>query len=233
MKVTTNTKLIENRKKWAQRIAPLTMLLLVGGLITNFLSINNPNYFRPTLLLLALGFVSAIISSNLANRWVREPRADQALSQLLKKFGNDYLLFNYTGPVSHVLVAPDGVYTFVVKSHSGVITVNGRQFSRQFTWQRLLRLFADEGLGSPVAEAEGQAGKLEKFLSKSLAEEEVPVVKAIILFSNSNVELKVSEPVLPVLKTNELKQFLREEAKKRTVNAEQRKTLAELFAGNE
>ena len=76
MKVSTNTELIENRKKWAKRIAPVTMLLLVGGLITNFLSINSPEYFRQTLILLALGFVSAIFSSNLANNWVREPRAD-------------------------------------------------------------------------------------------------------------------------------------------------------------
>ena len=116
MKVTTNTDLIENRKKWAKRIAPVTMLLLVGGLITNFLSINSPQYFRPTLILLALGFVSAIVSSHLANHWVREPRADQTLSQMLKKFGNDYLLYNYIGPVPHILIAPDAIYSFVVKN---------------------------------------------------------------------------------------------------------------------
>ena len=95
MKVTTNIELVENRRKWAKRIAPVTMLLLVGGLITNFLSINSPEYFRPTLILLALGFVSALISSHLANNWVREPRADQVLEQVLKKFGNDYALLNY------------------------------------------------------------------------------------------------------------------------------------------
>jgi hypothetical protein len=231
MKITTNTQLIENRQKWAKRIAPLTMLLLVGGLVTNFLSINNPSYFRPTLMLLALGFVSAIISSNLANHWMREPRADQVLSQLLKKFGNDYLLFNYTGPASHILVAPDGVYTFVVKNHNGVITANGRKFSRKFTWQRFLRLFADEGLGSPINEAEGQASKVVKSLEKSLSQEEIPPVKAVVLFSNSDVELNVTDPDLPVLKTNEFKQFLRDEARERNINAEQRKQLSDLFGG--
>ena len=96
MKVVTNTELVESRAKWGKRIAPVTLIFLVGGLITNFLSINNPEYFRMTLILLFIGFISAIFSSNLVNNWVREPRSDQILAQLLKKFGNDYLLFNYT-----------------------------------------------------------------------------------------------------------------------------------------
>ena len=84
MKVVTNTKIIETRVKWAKRIAPLTMLFLIGGLITNFMSINQPEYFRITMILLAIGFVFAIFSSYLANRWVREPRADQILENMLK-----------------------------------------------------------------------------------------------------------------------------------------------------
>ena len=56
MKVVTNTKIIETRVKWAKRIAPLTMLFLIGGLITNFMSINQPEYFRITMILLAIAF---------------------------------------------------------------------------------------------------------------------------------------------------------------------------------
>lgn len=232
MKVSTNTELIENRKKWAKRIAPVTMLLLVGGLITNFLSINSPEYFRPTLILLALGFVSAIFSSNLANNWVREPRADQTLSQVLKKFGNDYLLYNYIGPIPHTLIAPDGVYAFVVKNQKGEISVNGRKVSRKFTVGRILRMFAEEGMGAPITEAQGRGSKLDKFFRKSLADDEIPYIKSVVLFSNPDAELVVNEPEVPVLKTNELKQFLRDEARNRTISAEQRKKLAGLLAGN-
>ena len=77
------------------------------------------------------------------------------------------MLFNYTSVVPHVLVAPDGIYTFVVKGHSGTISVNGRRVSRKFTWQRVFKLMADEGMGSPLGEAEGKAGKLHKYLSKN------------------------------------------------------------------
>lgn len=231
MKVTTNLPLVENRKKWAKRVAPVTMLLLIGGLVTNFLSISQPEYFQITLVLLALGFVSAIISSHLVNNWMREPRADQVLEQMLKKFGNDYLLFNYTAPVPHVLVAPDGIYTFVVKNHEGEITVNGDKVSRKFTWKRLFRLFADEGMGAPVKTAENQAAKLQKFVNSRLAGADTPVVKPVLLFSNKNLQLTVNQPAIPVLHTNQLKEFLREESKSRALSAEQRKQLADILAG--
>lgn len=233
MRVNTNVELIENRKKWAKRVAPVTMALLVGGLVTNFLSINNPDYFRPTLILLALGFVSAIISSHLANNWVREPRADQVLEQTLKKFGNDYTLLNYVGPVPHLLVAPDGVYTFVVKSHKGEIRVNGSRVSRKFTWGRVLRFFSDEGLGSPMTEAETRAKQVAKFLHQHLPEADVPYVKPVVLFSNKEAELIINEPAVTVMKTNELKTFLRDEAKTRNTSAEQRKKLIDLLSGSE
>lgn len=231
MKVVTDTQLVESRAKWAKRIAPFTLLFLVGGLITNFLSISQPEYFRPTLILLALGFVSAIISSNLVNNWVREPRADQVLTQVLKKFGNDYLLFNYTGPIRHVLIAPDGLYAIVVKNHDGEITVNGRKVSRKFTWKRLIKMFADEGLGSPIAEAENRAGKLAKSLNREFPDMDVPPVKPLLLFSNKDAQVSVNQPDVPALVTNEIKNYLRQEGKTRVVPTDVRKELAEYLGG--
>ena len=232
MKVTTNEALIEQRSKWAKRLAPLTMLFLIGGLITNFMSVKNPDLFRPTLILLALGFVSAIFRSHLVNSWVKEPRGDQVLSQVLKKFGNDYLLFNYTSPVPHVLLAPDGLYIVVVKNHGDQITVDGRKFKRKFTASRLLRMFADEGLGSPVGEGEGKMSKLNKYLRAQMPEETIPEIKPLILFTNKKVQLTINNPAVPVLTTNKLKTFFRDEGKNRTISAEQRRILAPLLGGN-
>jgi hypothetical protein len=229
MKVTTNTPLIENRVKWAKRIAPVTMLLLVGGLVTNFLSLNQPEYLQPTMALLALGFVSAILSSHLANHWIKEPRADQTLTQLLKKFGNDYLLFNYTGPVSHVLLAPDGLYSIVVKNHPGQITVDGSKFSRKFSWGRVFRFFADEGLGAPILEAEKAASKLKKFLGKTLNPEEIPPIKPLVLFTHKEVELLKNSPDAPVLTSAEFKLFLREQSKSRVIATDQRAQLSQIL----
>ena len=141
MRIYTNTAIIASRAKWARRIAPFTMLFLIGGLITNFMSMNQPQYFQPTLILLALGFVFATASSHLVNRWVREPRADQVLSATLKKFGNDFVLFNYTSAVPHVLLTPSRLYAIISKNQDGQINVNGSRFSRKFSWKRFFRFF--------------------------------------------------------------------------------------------
>jgi hypothetical protein len=231
MRVYTNQEIITTRAKWARRIAPLTMLFLVGGLITNFMSMNQPQYFQPTLILLALGFVFATISSHLVNRWVREPRADQVLSATLKKFGNDFVLFNYTAPPPHVLLTPSRLYAIVVKNQDGQITVNERRFSRKFTWNRFFRFFADEGLGAPAAEAESRVDKLEKFLRKNLAEADIPEIRPLILFTHKDVELTVNNNDLPIMRTNELKTYLREQEKNRAISAPQRQKLTQLLGG--
>jgi hypothetical protein len=231
MRVYTNTTLIASRAKWAKRIAPLTMLFLVGGLITNFMSMNQPQYFQPTMLLLGLGFIFATASSHLVNRWVREPRADQVLGATLKKFGNDFILFNYTSPPPHVLLTPTRLYAVVVKNQDGQITVNGTRFSRKFTWNRFFRFFADEGLGAPAAEAENRLEKLEKFLRKNLAEEEMPELKPLIIFTNKNVDLTVNNSDILVMRTNELKNYLREQDKNRVISATQRQKLIQLLGG--
>lgn len=229
MRVFTNTDIIASRTKWGKRVAPLTMLFLVGGLITNFMSMSQPEYFQLTLILLFLGFVFATISSYLVNRWIREPRADQVLSATLKKFGNDFALFNYTSAAPHVLLTPSRLYTVTVKHQDGQIAVNGRRFTRKFSWARFFRFFADEGLGSPQAEAEGKASGLIKALRKNLAEEEIPEIKPIVIFSNKNVDLTVNNAEVPVMRTNELKTFLRDNDKNRAISAVQRQKLTEIL----
>jgi hypothetical protein len=229
MQVTTNTEYVEQRAKWGRRIAPLTMLFLIGGLITNFMSIYYPDLFRPTMILLALGFVSAIISSNLVNNWVREPRADQVLSQILKKFSNEYVLLNYTASIPHVLIAPDGVYAFLVKNNDGEITVNGRKVSRKFSLRRAFGLFGSDALGSPINEVEARVSKLQRQLAAHLSEEEMPPVKPIIIFSHKNAQLSVIDPAIPTMQTNQIKSFLRNEGKNRLISAGQRGQLAEIL----
>jgi hypothetical protein len=231
MKTITNTEIIETRAKWAKRIAPLTMLFLIGGLITNFMSINRPEFFRPTLILLALGFVFATVSSYLTSRWVKEPRADQVLSSTLKKFGNDFVLFNYTTSPSHILLTPTRMYVIVVKQNDGVITVNGYRFSRKFSWTLLFRFFADEGLGSPASEAEKGVKKLDKLLRTELSEEEIPEIAPLILFSNKKVELSITNPAVPVLQINEIKTYLRENNRSKNISSTQRDTLVKLIGG--
>jgi hypothetical protein len=123
------------------------------------------------------------------------------------------------------------LYTIAVKPQDGQIRVDGQRFSRKFTWQRLFRFLADESLGAPIAEAESQARKLHKSLTKRLTDEEIPEIIPLVLFTNKNVNLSVNNPAIPVMRTSELKSFLREQGKNRKISADQRKQLAGILSG--
>jgi hypothetical protein len=171
-----------------------------------------------------------MVSSSLVNNWVREPRTDQALAATLKKFGNDFFLFNYTGVAPHVLLTPSRLYVMVVKRHAGEIGVNGSRFSRKFSFVRLLRFFAEEGLGAPFNEAQNKVESLRKSLSDQLAEEELPEIKSLVVFTNKEAKLSVTDPLMPVLTPSELKLYLREQDKNKTISASARNQLVTILS---
>ncbi|MDX1521018.1 MAG: nuclease-related domain-containing protein [Anaerolineae bacterium] len=230
MKAITNTDIIESRSKWAKRVAPLTMAFLFGGLLVNFYSFSRPEYFQLAVIMIGVGFFLSLISSSLVNNWVKEPRSDQALSATLRKFGNDYILFNYTSSLApHILLTPARLYVVITRRHSGRIQVNGQRFSRKLSFVRLLRYFADEGLGVPFKEAQGQIYKLHKLLADHLPDGTVPDIEGLVIFTNKEVDLVVNEPVMPVLTASELKLYLREHDKAKSISAQTRAKLIELL----
>jgi hypothetical protein len=232
MKAFTNTDIIETRAKWAKRVAPLTMVFLVGGLITNFMSFNQPEYFRYTVILLAIGFILSLVSSHLVNNWVREPRSDQTLLATLKKFGNDYVLFNYTSLAPHLLLTPSRLYVLVVRRQGGEVRVKGNRFSRPFSFIRILKFFTEEGLGVPNSEAQSHLKKLQKLLSQHLENEAIPELQALVIFTNKDVSLILDEPALPVIAANQLKSYLRDRDKTKNISATTRNQLITIL-GNE
>jgi hypothetical protein len=234
MRVITNTDIIESRSKWAKRVSPLAMGTLVTAFLLNLYSIfkpDRPEYIQYTFLLLAVGLILSMISSNLVNRWVREPRADQVLSNTLKKFGKEHVLFNYTISPPHILLTPSRLYVVTVKRQTGQITVKRNRFSRKFAWSRFFRFFGEEAMGVPAVEAQSDVNKLQKLLTKKLADEELPEIKPLVVFVNQDVELSVNDPVIPVMRSNELKTYLREHDKQKAISASLRATLTEIIGG--
>jgi hypothetical protein len=232
MQVITNTQIIESRSKWAKRLSPAAMLVLLGGFALNMYSFDKPEYTRYVFALLLIGFFLAIASSHLVNRWVKEPRSDQVLGTTLKKFGKEFVLFNYTTKPPHILITPTRVYAIVAKRQTGDITVNGAKFSRKFSWARFFRFFGEESMGLPEAEAENGKIKLAKLLKDNgLSDEEIPEIDAVIVFTNKEANVTINEPALPVLRGNELKSYLREHDKQHNISAQLRSQLIEIFGG--
>ena len=224
MKVITNEKLVKRQAaigKWASLIG---MGALLGGLVVSY---RWPNQLTVSFGCLIVGFMLASVGTYNMNRWVKEPRADQALTNALKGFDNKHFLYHYTLPAAHVLLAPSGLFVFTVKGHHGEIRCEGEKWHHKFNWGRLLLFFGQEGLGNPTREVGGEIGRLRRFLDGRLPEADVPI-EGLIVFTNPRARLELIDPAVPVVSSNKLKAFLRQRKKKR-ISAEQCKELAEIF----
>jgi hypothetical protein len=224
MKVITNEKLVKRQAaigKWASLIG---MGALLGGLVVSY---RWPNQLTVSFGCLIVGFMLASVGTYNMNRWVKEPRADQALTNALKGFDNKHFLYHYTLPAAHVLLAPSGLFVFTVKGHHGEIRCEGEKWHHKFNWGRLLLFFGQEGLGNPTREVGGEIGRLRRFLDGRLPEADV-LIEGLIVFTNPRARLELIDPAVPVVSSNKLKAFLRQRKKKR-ISAEQCKELAEIF----
>ncbi|MFQ5611185.1 MAG: nuclease-related domain-containing protein [Anaerolineae bacterium] len=233
MKIVTNEELIAKRKKLAGRVATASMILLVGGLVTNCTNLRqptvNPTTYYLLLTLLFTGFVAAVISSHLVSRWVKEPRADQVLAKVLRNFDNNHHLFNYTTKAPHVLLAPGKLFVISPKNHEGLITCRANRWKRPFKLRRLFFL-GEEALGNPAYEAQGQAERLRKFLDKQANGLEIPDIQPVIVFTHPDVKLDIEDPAVPAMKGSALKEFVRKAGKGTSLTAQQRRQLIKVLS---
>jgi hypothetical protein len=199
---------------------------LVVGLIVSLVMQKSPLLWLSFLCLL-LGLVVSTIGTSNMNRWVREPRADQALAQGLKGFDERFRLYNYCLPAPHVLLAPTGLWVLTAMGQDGVIRFEGGKFHRNFSLGRALRFMAEEGMGRPFAEADSQVQALRALLDKSGVGEGVEI-QNVLVFYNPRTELMVSEPPRPMTNPKGLKKALRRQPGEK-LSGEQYRSLRELF----
>ncbi len=203
---------------------------LVGGLVISLLLQETPLLWLSFACLL-VGLVISSVGTGNMNRWVREPRADQALAQGLKGFDDRYCLYNYTLPAPHVLLGPVGLYVLTAMGQDGAISYEGGKFHRDFSLTRVLRFMAEEGMGKPFKEADAQMEDLQAFLDDNKVGEGVEI-QNMLVFYNPKAELTVSAPPRPVVTPKGLKKAIRkqEDAK---LPAEQLEALQALFEEEE
>ena len=199
---------------------------LVLGLIIS-LVLQQSAIFWLSVLCLLLGLVVSTIGTSNMNRWVREPRADQALAQGLKGFDERFRLYSYYLPAPHVLLAPTGLWVLTAMGQDGVVRFEEGKFHRKFSLGRAIRFMADEGMGRPFAEADSQVQALRALMDKSGVGEGIEI-QNILVFYHPRAELIVSEPPRPITNPKGLKRALRRQPGEK-LSGEQYRSLQELF----
>ncbi len=225
MRLFTDEKLVDRQSKIARYTTFAGLAVLAASLFTTF----TDNYLLAYIALF-IGFILAYIGATMANRWIKEPRADHALAKALKGFDNKYQLYNFLQPVSHFLVTPTGILVFKIKSLDGEINCVNGKWNRPWKMSRLIGGMGQEPLGNPIAELNVEIDKVKKFLADKLPNAALVPVDGYVVFTDPKVELSIDDPALPVVTANNLKETLRKSKRGAVLPPQTQDSLAKLFS---
>jgi hypothetical protein len=92
-----------------------------------------------------------------------------------------------------------------------------------------MRIFGQENLGRPELDAENEVKALHKFLAKKMDAANIPEIKPILVFTTEEAELDAGDSPIAALKIKQLKEFMRQGGKNRSLSNEQIKKLTEVL----
>jgi len=228
MKIIKNEKLIKRNGMIGNWTSLAALVVLGGGM---YISFKRTDLFAYSLIALLIGFTLTQFGMYLGNKFGRSPRPDEKLDAGLKGLQNDFVMYHYTTPASHLLVGPAGVWVVMPYHQRGQVTFkkNRWRISGGGFLQSYMRIFGQEGLGRPDIEIDGEIRSLKKYLSKKMDEAEIPEINALVVFTNDNVEIDGEDSPVPALKLKQVKEFIRQKAKEKKLSPNALNQLKTLF----
>ncbi|MDP3046937.1 MAG: hypothetical protein Q8O07_05605 [Chloroflexota bacterium] len=230
MQTVTNTRLVESRGKWGKRLTWIGLFFLFGAVFMPF---------RPELVpwswpVMIFGFVVTNLGMFYFNRYVRPPLPQDILDKELKGLDNRYRLFNYLGPVEHVLITPTGVLAITIRRMSGDIRCRGEKWSMKTGLLNKLRFFSEDQLGNPSYDLRRDVSKVQNLLESRLpaADGEKPVpIGGFVFFSNPDANLSIEDASVRVLNTKNMKDYLRKLATGERLSPARSEAIAKVLGG--
>ena len=132
----------------------------------------------------------------MGSRYGRSPRPDEQLDAGLKGLQNEFVMYHYTTPASHLLVGPAGVWVVMPYHQRGQVEFkkNRWRISGGGFLQSYMRIFGQEGMGRPDIEIENEIRSLKKYLREELwMNPKFLRSTALMVFTNEDVEVDAEE----------------------------------------
>jgi len=210
MIIVRNEKLVTRNNRIGKYSGILSIVILAAGI---YISFRYQDQYTYSLIALVVGFTISQIGISYANRFGRSPRPDETLDAALKGLDDQYALYHYQSPVSHLLVGPAGVWLLLPFTQKGKITYNDKRGK----WKKAggniyLRFFAQDTLGSPDIDISSGLKRLNKVFQK-IPELEIPAIQAALVFSDEGAVVEAENAPYPTLHARQLKKLIRREAK--------------------
>ncbi|MCK6584071.1 MAG: hypothetical protein HUU11_02165 [Anaerolineales bacterium] len=216
MKIIKNEKLIKRNGRIGQWTSLGALAVLGLGM---YISFTRTDLFVYSIAALLVGFTLTQIGMYMGNRYGRSPRLDEKLDAGLKGLQNEFVIYHYMTPASHLLVGPAGIWILMPYHQRGQVLYrkNRWRLSGGGFLQAYMRIFGQENLGRPDLEIDGEIKAVKKYLAKQMDESEIPEIRALMVFTNENVEIEADDAPVPALKLKEIKEFFRKKAKEKPI----------------
>ena len=229
MNIIRNEKLIKRNQLIAQITTFGSLIIFAGTFVISFRYPDQVTLWMGTLI---AGFLISQVGIFFTNRFGPKTRPDLKLDQALKGLDKKYTLYHYTTPVRHLLVGPAGVWILLPFFQGGTITYSKGRY-KQKGGNFYMKIFAQESLGRPELEMNSELSSLERYFKKHLPDFEMPPVQSVLVFTNPNVVVDISDEDSPptiALPSSKLKNFIRKAAKAKSLSTEKIKTIENAFS---
>ena len=147
MIIVANERLIK-RNKMIGNVCGISAIVILG--LGMYVSFKFQEMMFLSLAALVLGFTLSQIGIFYTNRFARSPRPDEELDAALKGLDDQYALYHYQSPVTHLLVGPAGLWVLYNFHQKGKIVYD----EKKGRWKKVggnfyLRFFAQDTIGRP------------------------------------------------------------------------------------
>jgi len=217
MKIIKNEKLIKRNGQIGQWTSLGALVVLGLGM---YISFNRTDLYVYSIAALLLGFTLTQIGMYMGNRYGRSPRPDEKLDAGLKGLQNEFVMYHYSGPASHLMVGPAGIWILLPYHQRGITYKKNRwRNSGGGFLQGYMRIFGQESIGRPDIEMDSEINAVKKYFAKHMEESQVPEINTMMVFTSDDVELDAAEEApVPAMKLKEVKEFFRKKVKEKPIS---------------
>jgi hypothetical protein len=212
------------KRKAIQNLTMMALCIIVFAVLTlsdiphSPLYIDVGRYEGPRVLLLFFPFFFAFYFFRKYSGYKQGYEGENKVSKILSStLSDEYYLINDVvfsdghGNIDHVVLGPNGVFVIETKNYGGKIICYGDQWSRQYTSKKngSFNRFINFELGSPSKQAKRNSMRIKGVIESSETFKSRRIwVEGIVVFANQNIDLKINNPTIPILKIEELPDFI-------------------------
>ncbi len=208
MKVLKETgEYLEEQRKSNEKIA---IIFLVIGLVTLI-------FYGLGIIFVGISIYFFIKSGQYRKGKTGETLIKETLEELNNRYSlvNDVMLSESYGNIDCIILGHNGIFAIESKNYDGKLICNGDEWHRHYEGGLTISMRGrpywkpsrDYSIGSPSKQVKRNAVKLKQFIQKIFKK---PIwVEGIVVFTNPNAELELNNPTVPVLKVEELYNFIK------------------------